>query len=274
MNQRSQDVLTANNWNVCQYAVLMHMLAQVCDMKVGELVHVIADAHIYDRHVELVKELITRQQHPAPKFWLNPEIKDFYQFTPDDIKVTDYVTGRRSKTFRWQYSSQEEKIMNIIAAVDKNWAIGKNNELLVRIPMDQKFFRETTTGKVVVMGRKTLESFPNGLPLKNRTNIVLTHNPAYQVKDAIVVHSMEELHRELEKYDTNDVYVIGGQKIYEQLLDECDVAHITKIDYAYDADAYFPNLDEKPEWKITADSEEQTYFDLEFYFYKYERVQK
>lgn len=106
-----------------------------------------------------------------------------------------------------------------------NW---KNNELLVRIPMDQKFFRETTTGKVVVMGRKTLESFPNGLPLKNRTNIVLTHNPAYQVKDAIVVHSMEELHRELEKYDTNDVYVIGGQKIYEQLLDECDVAHITK----------------------------------------------
>lgn len=94
--------------------------------------------------------------------------------------------------------------------------------------MDQKFFRETTTGKVVVMGRKTLESFPNGLPLKNRTNIVLTHNPAYQVKDAIVVHSMEELHRELEKYDTNDVYVIGGQKIYEQLLDECDVAHITK----------------------------------------------
>ena len=118
--------------------------------------------------------------------------------------------------------------MNIIAAVDKNWAIGKNNELLVRIPMDQKFFRETTTGKVVVMGRKTLESFPNGLPLKNRTNIVLTHNLAYQVKDAIVVHSMEELHRELEKYDTNDVYVIGGQKIYEQLLDECDVAHITK----------------------------------------------
>lgn len=75
----------------------MHMLAQVCDMKVGELVHVIADAHIYDRHVELVKELITRQQHPAPKFWLNPEIKDFYQFTLDDIKVTDYVTGPQIK---------------------------------------------------------------------------------------------------------------------------------------------------------------------------------
>lgn len=162
--------------------------------------------------------------------------------------------------------------MNIIAAVDKNWAIGKNNELLVRIPEDQKFFRETTTGKVVVMGRKTLESFPGGLPLKNRTNIVLTHNKNYKVKDVIVVHSLEELHQELEKYDSKDIFVIGGEKIYEQLLDECDVAHITKINYAYDADAYFPNLDERKEWKITADSEEQTYFDLEFYFYKYERV--
>ena len=97
LNQRSQDVLAANNWNVCQYAVLMHMLAQVCDMNVGELVHVIADAHIYDRHVPIVKELIQREQFPAPKFWLNPEIKDFYQFTTDDIKITDYVTGEQIK---------------------------------------------------------------------------------------------------------------------------------------------------------------------------------
>lgn len=162
--------------------------------------------------------------------------------------------------------------MNLIAAVDRNWAIGKNNQLLVRIPMDQKFFRETTTGKVVVMGRKTLESFPNGLPLKNRTNIVLTRNKQLKVKDAIVVHSMEELRKELKKYNSEDIYIIGGEQIYNQLVDECDVAHITKIDYAYDADAYFPNLDEKPEWRITADSEEQTYFDLEFYFYKYEKV--
>lgn len=97
LNQRSQDVLAANNWNVCQYAVLMHMLAQVCDMRVGELVHVIADAHIYDRHVPIVKELIERQQYDAPKFWLNPDIKDFYQFTTDDIKITDYVTGEQIK---------------------------------------------------------------------------------------------------------------------------------------------------------------------------------
>ena len=97
LNQRSQDVLTANNWNVCQYAVLMHMLAQVCDMEVGELVHVIADAHIYDRHVPLIEELITREQHPAPKFTLNPEIKDFYRFTEDDIRLEDYVTGEQIK---------------------------------------------------------------------------------------------------------------------------------------------------------------------------------
>jgi thymidylate synthase len=97
LNQRSQDVLAANNWNVCQYAVLMHMLAQVCDMRVGELVHVIADAHIYNRHVPIVKELIERPQYDAPKFWLNPDIKDFYQFTTDDIKITDYVTGEQIK---------------------------------------------------------------------------------------------------------------------------------------------------------------------------------
>ena len=135
-----------------------------------------------------------------------------------------------------------------------------------------KFFRETTIGKVVVMGRKNLESFPNGMPLKKRTNIVLTHDKTYKVPDAILVHSMEELHEELKKYPSEDIYVIGGETIYKQLLDECDVAHITKIDYEFEADAYFPNLDELPDWKITQDSEEQTYFDLEYYFYKYERV--
>ena len=93
LNQRSQDVLAANNWNVCQYAVLVHMLAQVCDMQAGELVHVIADAHIYDRHIPLVEELISREPFPAPKFWLNPEVKDFYQFTRDDVKLIDYETG-------------------------------------------------------------------------------------------------------------------------------------------------------------------------------------
>ena len=161
--------------------------------------------------------------------------------------------------------------MNLIENVDINWAIGKNNQLLVKIPADMKFFRETTTGKVVVMGRKTLESFPNGQPLKNRTNIVLTHDRNYRVADAIVVYSMDELHEELKKYPSEDIYIIGGESIYRQLVDECDVAHITMVDYAYDADAHFPNLDEKPEWRITQDSEEQTYFDLIYHFYKYEK---
>ena len=93
LHQRSQDVLAANNWNVCQYAVLLHMLAQVSRMQAGELVHVIADAHIYDRHIPLIRELITREPHPAPKFWLNPDITNFYDFTPDDVKLLDYETG-------------------------------------------------------------------------------------------------------------------------------------------------------------------------------------
>ncbi|MEI3323408.1 MAG: thymidylate synthase [Eubacterium sp.] len=97
LNQRSQDILTANNWNVCQYAVLLHMFAQVSDMEVGELVHVIADAHIYDKHVPLVEELIVREQHPAPKFWINPEVKNFYDFTVDDFRLDDYVTGPQIK---------------------------------------------------------------------------------------------------------------------------------------------------------------------------------
>lgn len=97
LNQRSQDILAANNWNVVQYAVLVHMLAQVCDLVPGELVHVIADAHIYDRHIPLIRELITRQPLPAPSFWLNPEIKDFYSFTADDVRLDNYETGPQIK---------------------------------------------------------------------------------------------------------------------------------------------------------------------------------
>ena len=97
LNQRSQDVLAANNWNVCQYAVPVHMLAQVCGMKAGEFVHVIADAHIYDRHVPMIEELISREPLPAPTFWLNPEITDFYDFTPDDVRLDRYETHPQIK---------------------------------------------------------------------------------------------------------------------------------------------------------------------------------
>ncbi len=159
--------------------------------------------------------------------------------------------------------------MNLIAAVDQNWAIGKENKLLVSIPADMKFFREMTTGKVVVMGRKTLEGFPGGFPLKNRTNIVLSSNPAYQVNGAAVVHSREEAIEKLHTYDSEDIYIIGGESVYRMFLDMCDTAYITKIDYAYDADAFFPNLDAKKEWELSAGSEEQTYFDIEYHFLKY-----
>lgn len=161
--------------------------------------------------------------------------------------------------------------MNAMAAVDANWAIGNKNRLLTSIPADMKFFREKTMGHVVVMGRKTLESFPNGLPLKNRVNIVLTANRSYKVKDAIIVHTKEELLEELKKYDSNELYVIGGGSIYEMLIPYCDTAYITKIDHAYAADTYFPNLDQMDDWEMTEVSEEQTCFDLEYVFAKYER---
>ena len=140
----------------------------------------------------------------------------------------------------------------------------------------QELFNEVakTHRKVVVMGRKTLESFPNGLPLKNRTNVVLTSDKNYQVKDAVIVHSIDEVLEELKKYDDDEIYVLGGGKVYEELLPYCDVAHVTKIDFAYEADAYFPDLDEDPDWEVTAESEEQTYFDLEYTFVKYERKDK
>lgn len=162
--------------------------------------------------------------------------------------------------------------MNLIVAVDKNWAIGNKNDLLVKIPADQRFFREETTGKVIIMGRKTLESFPQKKPLPNRTNIVISRKADYKVDGATVVGSIEEALELVKDYKSEDVFVIGGDSIYHQMLPYCDVAHITKINYAYEADTYFPNLDEMPEWKITEQSEEQTYYDLEYWFIKYEKL--
>lgn len=161
--------------------------------------------------------------------------------------------------------------MNMIVAVDNHWAIGCKNQLLVSIPNDHKQFRLMTTGKVVVLGRKTLETFPQAQPLPNRTNIILSRNENFRAGDAIIVHDMEELQKELSAYDTDDIFIIGGESIYRMMLPYCDTVHVTKIDHCYAADAYFPNLDELPEWEITADSEEQTYFDIPYVFLKYER---
>ena len=168
-------------------------------------------------------------------------------------------------------AESERRKMNIIVAVDNHWAIGDKGRSLVSIPNDQKHLRNETAGKVVVMGRKTLESFPQGQPLLNRINIILSANKDFSVKGATVVHSLEELWKELEKYDDNEVYVIGGDSVYRQLLPYCNVVHVTKIDHDYVADTYFENLDRNPEWEITAESDEQTYFDLPYTFYRYER---
>ena len=161
--------------------------------------------------------------------------------------------------------------MKTVVAVDRNWAIGCKGKLLVSIPNDHKNFRELTTGKVVVLGRKTLETFPQGLPLKNRTNIIMSRDPAYQVKDALTVHSVDELMEAVAGFNTDDVFIIGGDSIYRQLLDKCSEAIVTFINHKYEADAYFPNLDEDPEWGLASESEEMTYFDLDYTFRTYKK---
>lgn len=161
--------------------------------------------------------------------------------------------------------------MKMIVAVDENWAIGNKNQLLARIPADQKFFRTTTTGKVVIMGRKTLESFPGSKPLKNRTNIVITKQKDYQVEGAIVVSGIEEAMKAAEGFDTDDIYVIGGASIYEQMEPLCDTALVTKIEKKYEADTYFPDLDKMEQWKLVEKTEQKNYEDVTFSFTTYKK---
>ncbi len=162
--------------------------------------------------------------------------------------------------------------MNLIVCADENWGIGSRNQLLVRIPDDMRYFREITMGKAVVMGRKTKESLPNGF-LDGRDNLVLTHDMQYQAGNAAVLHSLKELRDRLAQYDSDAVFVIGGESVYRQLLGVCDTAYVTKLAFAYSADAYFPNLDQMEEWELVGESEEQTYFDIIYYFRKYKKKQ-
>ena len=161
--------------------------------------------------------------------------------------------------------------MKLVVAVDKNWAIGNKGQLLVHIPEDLKQFRRYTEGQVVILGRKTLATFPGGKPLKNRTNIVLTKGDNLSGEGLITAHSVEEVLKIAEDYNDKEIYVIGGTSVYEQLLPYVDTAYVTYIDYAYEADAYFPKLDENPGWELVEESEEQTYFDVEYYFRTYKR---
>lgn len=161
--------------------------------------------------------------------------------------------------------------MNLIVNADKNWAIGFENKLLVSIPADMRYFREQTTGKAIILGRKTLETFPEGKPLKNRVNIVITRKQE-PIEGAVVVHSVEEALKVAAGYRTEDVFVAGGASIYEQFLPFCQKAYVTRCDFSYEADAWFPNLDKLSNWELSEQSEEQTYYDLEYYFCIY--VQK
>lgn len=161
--------------------------------------------------------------------------------------------------------------MNLYVTADANWGIGLNDNLLIQIPRNQKMFLEETKGKVLVMGRKTLATLPQGMPLAGRTNIILSANPKLQVKGATVVHSLEELFEELKQYREEDIYVVGGESVYKQLLPFCRVAHVVKMDHLYAANKFFPDLDKDGEWKLTADSDEYTYFDIAYEFLRYER---
>lgn len=161
--------------------------------------------------------------------------------------------------------------MIYIAAVDRHWAIGNKGQLLVTIPQDQKRFRDMTLGKVIVMGRKTLDTLPGGQPLYGRKNIILSRDPQYKIKGAEVCHSMEECLELLKEYDSDDIYIIGGESIYQEFLPYCNRAEITWIDFAYSADAHFPDLDKIEGWEMTEESDEQTYFDLCYTYRLYER---
>lgn len=145
--------------------------------------------------------------------------------------------------------------MKAIVAVDKKWGIGKRNGLLFELPADMKFFRETTSGKVVVMGSNTLKSFPGGKPLKNRINVVL-YPEGEKRDDCIVVGSMDELKSELKKYEKEDVFVIGGAMFYKTMLPFCSEVLVTKVDEDGEAEVFYENLDKKPEWKCVYESEE------------------
>lgn len=159
--------------------------------------------------------------------------------------------------------------MNFIVAVSENYGIGKDGKMLFDLKTDLKYFKEKTLNKVVVMGRKTFLSISNA-PLKNRINIVLTTDKSFCQQGVIIVHSYEELFKQIEKYDNEEVFIIGGATLYNKLIDKCYKGYITKIHKTVDADTYIENIEEKPNWKEVKTSE--TFFEngLSFEFKEFE----
>jgi len=161
--------------------------------------------------------------------------------------------------------------MNLIVNVDENWGIGRENSLLFHFSGDMKFFRSKTIGKVVVMGRKTLLTMPNQQPLDGRENIIVSRNSSLKIEGAKVCGSLEELFDEIKKYKSEDVFVIGGEEIYNQLLDYCDTAYVTKTQANGEAEKFFPNLDKKSEWILVESSEVFEEKGVRFTFNTYKR---
>lgn len=157
--------------------------------------------------------------------------------------------------------------MNLIVAVDQNWAIGKDGDQLVYLKEDLKRFRTLTSGHTVILGRKTLTTFPGGRPLKNRRNLILSRNPQFQAEGAEVFSSVEELVQQAD----GDAFVIGGASVYEQLLPYCDTAYITKIHAAFPADTYFPDLDKSEEWEVVEESESLEQDGIAYHYVTYRR---
>ena len=161
--------------------------------------------------------------------------------------------------------------MNLIVAADKRWGIGRDGGLLASIPTDMKYFREHTTGKVVVMGRKTLESMPGRRGLPKRTNYVLTTNPDYEAERCIIVNSEDELWEELSQYDPDDVYLIGGAALYNKFYKMCDKLYVTKIEADLDADTFITCFDDDPDYEVVSESEPVTENGITFRFVVYKR---
>lgn len=158
--------------------------------------------------------------------------------------------------------------MNVIVAVDENWAIGKDGDQLIYLKEDLKRFRTLTSGHTVILGRKTLATFPGGRPLKNRRNLILSRNPQFQAEGAEVFSAVEELVQQADQ----DAFVIGGASVYEQLLPYCDTAYITKIHASFPADTYFPNLDQSEEWKVTEERESLEQDGISYHYVTYSRI--
>lgn len=159
--------------------------------------------------------------------------------------------------------------MKIIVAVDSNWGIGCDGNLLQHIPEDMKFFKEKTIGNVVVMGRETFESLPGKNPLNDRVNIVLSRNNSFKDDRLTICKSIEETFKELEKYNNDEIFIIGGETIYKQFLPYCDELYITKIKNEYKADRFFPNVDIMENWELVEESEVKEYKDIKYIFSRY-----